>query len=113
MADRYTYVPFIGLFIIAAWGIAEATAGWRRRKTILSASAAAVLLACLVSTWMQAGYWRNSESLYFEAIRVTGDNYMAYHHLGMAYTDQGQLDLAIAAYKKVHCRGSFLCPCLQ
>jgi protein O-mannosyl-transferase len=101
MADRYTYVPFIGLFIIAAWGIAEATAGWRRRQTILSASAAAVLLACLASTWMQAGYWRNSESLYFEAIRVTGDNYMAYHHLGMAYTNEGRLDLAIAAYKKV------------
>ena len=100
MADRYTYVPFIGLFIIAAWGIAEATAGWRHRKTILSLSAAAVLLTCLVSTWMQAGYWRNSESLYFEAIRVTGDNYMAYHHLGMAYTDQGKLDQAIAAYKK-------------
>jgi hypothetical protein len=74
MADRYTYVPFIGLFIIAAWGIAEATAGWRRRKTILSLSAAAVLLACLASSWMQAGYWRNSESLYFEAIRVNDDN---------------------------------------
>lgn len=100
MADRYTYVPFIGLFIIVAWGIAEATAGWQHRKAILSASAAAVLLTCLASTWMQAGYWRNSESLYFETIRVTGDNYMAYHHLGMAYTNQGKLDRAIAMYKK-------------
>jgi len=100
MADRYTYVPYIGLFIIAAWGIAEVTDGWRRRKTILSLSAAAVLLACLASTWMQAGYWRSSESLYYEALRATGENYMAYHHLGMAYTDQGRLDLAIAAYKK-------------
>jgi len=101
MADRYTYVPFIGLFIIAAWGVSEATAGWRRRNILLPASAVAVLLACLASTWTQVGYWRNSESLYFEAIRVTGDNYMAYHHLGMAYTNEGRLDLAIAAYKKV------------
>jgi protein O-mannosyl-transferase len=100
MADRYTYVPFIGLFIIIAWGISEATAEWRHRNTILSLSAAAVLLTCLVSTWVQAGYWRNSESLYFEAIRVAGDNYMAYHHLGMAYTNQGRFDQAIAMYKK-------------
>jgi protein O-mannosyl-transferase len=55
MPDRYTYVPFIGLFIIFAWGIAEAIAGWLHRKTILSHSVAAVLLTCLVSTWMQAG----------------------------------------------------------
>ncbi|MGO8761450.1 MAG: tetratricopeptide repeat protein [Desulfobaccales bacterium] len=100
MADRYTYVPFIGLFIMIAWGITEATAGWRHRQAILSASAAAVLLTCLASTWMQAGYWRNSESLYFETIRVTGDNYMAYHHLGMFYTNQGRFDQAIAMYKK-------------
>ena len=100
MADRYTYVPFIGLFVMVAWGISEATAEWRHRNTILSLSAAAVLLGCLVSTWMQAGYWRNSESLYFEAIRVAGDNYMAYHHLGMAYTNQGRFDQAIAMYKK-------------
>lgn len=49
---------------------------------------------------MQAGYWRNSESLYFEAIRVGGDNCMAYHHLGMFYSNQGKYDRADAMYKK-------------
>jgi tetratricopeptide (TPR) repeat protein len=100
MADRYTYVPFIGLFVMLAWGAAEATAGWRHRQTILSLGAAAVLLTCLASAWMQAGYWRNSESLYFEAIRLNANNYMAYHHLGMFYTTQGRFDRAAAMYKK-------------
>jgi len=100
MADRYTYVPFIGLFIIVAWGISEATASWRHRMIVLSTGAAAVLLACLVSSWGQAGYWRNSESLYIHAIRINSNNYMAYHHLGMAFANQGKLDQAIAMYKQ-------------
>jgi cytochrome c-type biogenesis protein CcmH/NrfG len=100
MADRYTYVPFIGLFVMFAWGISEATASWRARKIVLSTVAVAVLVACLVSSWGQAGYWRNSESLYIHAIRVNSNNYMAYHHLGMAFTNQGKLDQAVAMYKK-------------
>jgi hypothetical protein len=100
MADRYTYVPFIGLFIMIAWGMSEAAANWRHRKTALSTMAAALLLACLMSSWGQAGYWRNSESLFIHAIQVNPNNYMAYHHLGMALTNQGKLDQALAMYKK-------------
>jgi tetratricopeptide (TPR) repeat protein len=100
MADRYTYVPLIGLFIIVAWGLSEATATWRHRQIVRSTGAAALLLACLLATWGQVGYWRNSESLFIEAIRINPNNYMAYHHLGMAFTNQGKLDQAIAMYKK-------------
>ncbi|MDD2903409.1 MAG: tetratricopeptide repeat protein [Syntrophales bacterium] len=100
MADRYTYVPFIGLFIIAAWGIAEATAGWRRRTIVLSTSAAALLLACLLASWGQAGYWRNSQTLFTRAIEINPNNYMAFHHLGMDLVNRGKLDQAIAMYKK-------------
>ncbi|MEW6657611.1 MAG: tetratricopeptide repeat protein [Thermodesulfobacteriota bacterium] len=100
MADRYTYVPFIGLFIIAAWGISEATAGWRHRSIVLSTSAAALLLACLLASWGQAGYWRNSETLFTRAIDLNSNNYMAYHHLGMDLVNRGQLDQAIAMYQK-------------
>lgn len=100
MADRYTYVPFIGLFIIIAWGIFEAAAGRRPRKIILSLTTIAALLAGLVSSWVQAGRWRSSEALFSHAIRVTGDNYMAYHHWGMALTEQGRLDEAVARYRQ-------------
>ncbi|MFA5111883.1 MAG: tetratricopeptide repeat protein [Desulfobaccales bacterium] len=100
MADRYTYIPFIGLFILLAWGVPAAAAGWRRRETILALAAAAALSACLVSSWGQAGYWRNAEALFTHSIRVTGDNYLAYHHLGMALSGQGRYDQAIAMYRK-------------
>jgi hypothetical protein len=100
MADRYTYVPFIGLFIIAAWGISEATAGWRHRSMVLSSSAAALLVACLLASWGQAGYWRNSQTLFTRAIDINSNNYMAYHHLGMDLVNRGQLDQAMAMYQK-------------
>lgn len=100
MADRYTYIPFIGLFIIVAWGVFEVTARFQYQRLIVSTGAAAVLLACLLSTWVQTGYWRNSESLFHHGIAVSKDNYMAYHHLGMAYANQGKLDQAIAMYCK-------------
>ena len=61
---------------------------------------AAALLACLLATWVQVGYWRNSETLFTHAMQVTGTNYMAYHHLGMALANEGKVDQAIAMYKK-------------
>jgi len=100
MADRYTYIPYIGLFIILVWGVSTATAGWKYRETILSLGAAAALAACLVTSWGQAGYWRNSETLFTHTIQITGDNYLAYHHLGMALNNQGNYERAIAMYQK-------------
>ncbi|MEJ2092422.1 MAG: tetratricopeptide repeat protein [Syntrophobacterales bacterium] len=99
MADRYTYIPFIGLFIIVVWGIFELTASWRFRKVILALGTAAVLVACWWATWVQIGYWRNSETLFLHAIRVTGPNYMAYNHLGMYYANEGKINQAITMYK--------------
>jgi protein O-mannosyl-transferase len=105
-----TLVPVIGLvqvggqamalFIIIAWGIFEATAGRRRRKIILSLTTIAALLAGMVSSWVQAGHWRSCEALFSHAIRVTGDTYMAHHHWGMALTEQGRLDEAVARYRQ-------------
>jgi len=100
MADRYTYVPFIGLFIIVAWGAYEITANWRHKQILRSTGAAAMILACLLASWGQAGYWRNSETLFTHAIDINPNNYMAYHHLGMDLANHGRLNLAIAMYKK-------------
>jgi tetratricopeptide (TPR) repeat protein len=100
MADRYTYIPSIGLFIMAAWGVGEATARWRYQKAILALGSAVVLLACWWGTWRQIGYWRNSETLFVHTLKVTGANYVAYNHLGTYLTDQGRFEQAIIMYKK-------------
>jgi hypothetical protein len=100
MADRFTYIPVIGLFVMIAWGVSEATAGWRNRRLLLSTAAAAALLACLLTTWVQAGYWRNSETLFTQALQADPTNYIAYHHLGMALANEGKIDQAIDMYRK-------------
>ncbi len=99
MADRYAYIPFIGLFIMVAWGVSELTAGRRHRQVVAATGAFMAILACLLSTWVQAGYWRNSETLFNHALQVDRNNYMAYHHLGMALANEGKTDQAIAMYR--------------
>jgi tetratricopeptide (TPR) repeat protein len=90
MADRYTYVAHIGLFVALAWGYADWASCWRM-PTWASASAAVVALGgCAAMSWIQAGYWRDSITLWRHAIDVTDGNYLAHNNLGMAYT-QAQL----------------------
>ena len=84
MADRYTYIPLIGLFIIAAWGIPGILKGRRYGKEILVASSALCLLSLFVLTWTQVGYWRDSITLYDHALNVTKDNWTIYYNRGNA-----------------------------
>jgi tetratricopeptide (TPR) repeat protein len=77
-ADRYTYLPYTGLFIIAAWGVNDAAKRWPWAK----ASAPVVVAACLLLTAQQVQYWRDSEALFRRAIAVTDGNDLAEHNLG-------------------------------
>ena len=74
MADRYTYIPLIGIFIMAAWGLADlaATRPWLRIAAAAGVSAA--LAACLVVTWMEVGYWKNTVTLLGRALAVNADS---------------------------------------
>ena len=99
-ADRYTYVPFIGLFIILAWGMAGVTAGWRYRQIFLSLGAGAVLAGCLAATWLQVAVWRTSETLFGHALALDRKNYMAYNHLGIAYLKEGRMQEALTMFHK-------------
>lgn len=83
-ADRYTYVPMIGLSIMLAWGAAEIPRRWPRSRPVLTALAAAACSCLVVLTWIQVHYWRNSEALFRHALEVTGENYVAQHNLGNA-----------------------------
>jgi len=100
MADRYTYIPSIGLFIIIAWGAADLTAKWPSQKIALAASAAVVLMAMLLSARTQVRYWKNSFTLFEHAIAVTKDNYIMQSNLGSAFRLKGDLDKAIDHYSQ-------------
>jgi tetratricopeptide (TPR) repeat protein len=95
LADRYTYVPLIGLFIIIAWGLPDLLAKWQRRKIMLGISAGIVLVAMSVCTRLQVSHWRNSKSLFEHALNVTAGNYVAHCSLAYALQQQGELDQAI------------------
>jgi tetratricopeptide (TPR) repeat protein len=94
-ADRYMYVPMIGLLILVAWGGLELVERRPRLKT--PALALAILACCAFTpvTWAQIGYWQNGETLFAHAVAVTEDNYLAQHNLGSALLNRpGRLDEA-------------------
>jgi tetratricopeptide (TPR) repeat protein len=99
MADRYTYLPLVGLFIILAWGGAELAARLRPPRYVPWLAAALSLAACLILTARQIPCWKDSETLYKKMIDVNGKNYIARYDLGNLYSHQGKSDLAIAQYQ--------------
>jgi protein O-mannosyl-transferase len=101
MADRYTYIPLIGLFIMIAWGVPDLIHGTRYAKTALGFSGGIVLAALAVCTWFQLGYWKNSVTLFKHAIEVTSGNRLAELNLGAAFVSEGKLQEAVAHYREV------------
>jgi Flp pilus assembly protein TadD len=100
MADRYTYVPLIGLFIMIAWGFSELVAKWRYQRIGLALAAGIVLAASMILTWTQLHHWKSTFKLFEHARNVTVDNYLAHNNLGIAYTRQGKIETAINHYTK-------------
>jgi Flp pilus assembly protein TadD len=94
-ADRYTYVPLIGLFLLVTWAAHDFTKRWRYQAVMLSSATVIVTSVCLVLTRRQIGYWKDGETLFRHAIAVTRDNPMAQMNLGVALTRKGQLDEAV------------------
>ncbi|MFC1815002.1 tetratricopeptide repeat protein [Thermodesulfobacteriota bacterium] len=101
MADRYTYVPLIGLFIMIAWGANDILKKWRYKRFVLTAIVSSILSILMVVTWMQASYWQNSIKLFTHAVAVTSDNLMAHNNLGFAFEKEGRAAEAIQHYLEV------------
>jgi hypothetical protein len=89
-ADRYTYVPLIGLFLIVVWGGAELVERIRCNRRIVTAFAVLVLAGLGVTSWFQTRHWRTSESLFRHAVEVTPPNHGARENLGAALELQGR-----------------------
>lgn len=100
MADRYTYIPSIGLFIAAAWGIRDLSAGWRQREGVLACLFGIVILALSAVTLRQLTYWSSDTALFTHAIEVTSGNFLAESKLGVALAKQGKAEEAITHYRK-------------
>jgi tetratricopeptide (TPR) repeat protein len=125
-ADRYTYLPLVGIFMMIAWGAYDLVAGARVKSAgkvdqeleqklnsplrslrplreepiFLGLSSAAVLIGCVVVTQHQISFWKNSETLFRHALAVTRDNHMAHCELGTVLMSQGRIDDAIAEFRE-------------
>jgi tetratricopeptide (TPR) repeat protein len=93
-ADRYTYLPSIGIFIMLAWGADALTAGWRQRKLVLAGCGALIAVALAAVTRAQVNCWRDSVTLFAHAVAVTENNHTMHHSLGWALAKEGRLDEA-------------------
>lgn len=108
MADRYTYVSFIGLFVMIAWGVSDGLRAWVQRRggagrpgtSLLAAVSLVVIVVLAGCTWRQAGLWRDSVTLWKHALSVTGGSSLAYYNLGTAYAKNGNYAEAIEASKQ-------------
>ena len=96
MADRYTYIPIIGLFIIAAWGAGDLIGRWSSGRIALVPSAATVIVACSAAAWFQVANWKDSVTLWRHALDVTTENFTAQNNLGAALSSQWEIDEAAA-----------------
>jgi tetratricopeptide (TPR) repeat protein len=91
MADRYTYLPLTGIFMMVAWGLPELLPPTRRAAVALRAVAVTAVFALMVGTWHQLRYWRNSVLLFERALAVTIGNYVAHNNLGLALMEKGRV----------------------
>ncbi len=100
IADRYTYVPAVGVFVIVIWGGAELLNRVRRGRQVGAALSALVLVACVAVTFRQLGYWRDSVRLFERAVAVTPENPIAHNNLGHALAMQKRLDEARSHFEQ-------------
>ncbi len=99
-ADRYTYLPLVGVFIMLAWGVPDALSRLRHGRLFASVGAIAAVAACAVLSWAQTSVWKDSATLYTHAARVVEGNYWAYNKLGYIASDKGRTGEAIDLFRK-------------
>jgi protein O-mannosyl-transferase len=100
MADRYTYLPSIGISIMMAWGIQSLIKSDEGRKKILFPVSIIVLFILMLLAWKQCGYWKDNIMLWNHALKVTNDNYVAHSNLGSDLLEKGNIKEAIDHYNK-------------
>ncbi len=100
MADRYTYIPLIGLFISLCWGGAALSSRWLKSPAFPPLAAGAVLTFLVVAVRVQAGYWSDSITLFSRALAVTSDNWLAEYNIGTYLSEEGREEEAVLHYAR-------------
>ncbi|HTV64744.1 MAG TPA: tetratricopeptide repeat protein [Bryocella sp.] len=98
IADRYAYLPFIGLFLMICWGVAELAERIRVSPWLVKAASIALLIALAIVSYRQIGYWRDNVTLWSHALDVTQNNFLAENNLGRALLQQGQVSEGVAHF---------------
>lgn len=99
-ADRFTYVPLVGLFVVVAWGAEDLMPRRPGRGVMLAAAAVAAVLACAATARVQVNYWKDNLSLWTRAAAVTSDNQRAHASLGIEFSRAGRLEEAAAQFER-------------
>jgi len=99
MADRYTYLPFIGLFIMVCWGVSDLATRQRVPAVVVRAVSIVVLLALAIVARHQLNYWDDNVTLWTHTLQVTDDNYIAHDNLALLLIDHGQSDEAMKHFQ--------------
>jgi Tfp pilus assembly protein PilF len=100
MADRYTYIPLIGIFIMLVWGLSEVMSRKPKGKMVLISIIVTLLILQAGISWRQTSTWRDSETLFRQALAVTKDNYLAHNSLGAALFEKGDVEGAMRQYRE-------------
>jgi protein O-mannosyl-transferase len=100
MADRWSYIPSLGVLTVVVWGACEMNLRWRHPMLAWSVAGGAAIILCLALTRQQIGYWKDSETLFRHALAVTENNSLAHNNLGAALGRKGQSDEAIRQFQE-------------
>ncbi|HOK07275.1 MAG TPA: tetratricopeptide repeat protein [Syntrophales bacterium] len=96
LADRYTYVPLVGIFVAVVWGLSALAAKGRLLRWFILTAAAFGAAALMHASWLQTATWRNSESLFRQALKVDPDNYVALHNFGLYLANTGRFEEGVS-----------------
>ena len=99
-ADRYTYLPQIGLYVIVIWGAADLLGRWRAGRYVGPIAALLLLVALIPRAHAQTSLWRDSQTLWTHALKVDPDNYVAHNNLGLFVGSNGNLETALTHFRR-------------
>lgn len=99
-ADRYTYLPGIGLALAGTWAVADWSSRWKLSQPVLGGLMVATIGTLMTCAWVQVGYWKDSVTLWTHSLACNADNYYAHYNLGEVLDQQGQANEAIAQYRQ-------------
>jgi len=103
MADRYAYIPLIGIFIIIAWGLPMLMEKWRYKKKALSILVGTLIPVLMMTTWIQVSYWKDTETIFKHTIRVIDNKYsdiaLTHNNLGIVLENKGRINEAMTHYR--------------